>query len=119
MIVIYTSTSSLSCRNTVSWFRVRGIPFIERKLNKQPLTSDELKKILLLTCNGFDDIISTKSKHYRKIQKDFENYTFEEAVYLISNNSSLIKKPIIIEGKKIAIGYSEDKLLPFIPKNIK
>ncbi|MGL9847821.1 regulatory protein spx [Enterococcus sp. DIV0765f] len=119
MIVIYTSTSSLSCRNTVSWFRVRGIPFIERKLNKQPLTSDELKNILLSTCNGFDDIIAIRSKLYKKIQKDFENYTFEEAFYLILNNSSLIKKPIIMEGKRIAIGYSEDKLIQFIPKNIK
>ncbi|WP_445449084.1 Spx/MgsR family RNA polymerase-binding regulatory protein [Enterococcus lactis] len=118
MIVIYTTTSCASSRRVINWFQKENIPYIERKINKcHPITKIELKELLSLTESGFDDILCFRSKYYKEIRGEFEEYSLEEALNTIIENPSLLKKPIITDGKKIEIGFSKESLRCFIPKN--
>ena len=48
-----------------------------------PLTTEELRNILALTENGTDDIISTRSKIFQKLNVDVEDLSISALIKLI------------------------------------
>ncbi|MBA1393688.1 transcriptional regulator Spx, partial [Lactobacillus sp. XV13L] len=62
MVTLYTSPSCTSCRKAKKWFKEHNIPFKERNIFAQPLSKDEIKRILQMTEDGTEEIISTRSK---------------------------------------------------------
>ncbi len=93
--------------------------FEERNMIAEPLNKGELKEILALTENGTEEIIATRSKVYNKFSFDFNDLTFNELVAVIEENPTLLKRPIIIDQTKLQIGYNEDEIHQFIPREVR
>ncbi|MDT2524237.1 transcriptional regulator Spx [Enterococcus raffinosus] len=119
MIKLYGSTSCNSCRKAKAWLEEQGLAFEERNMIAEPLTKRELKKILALTETGTEEIIATRSKVYNKFSFDFNDLTFNELVAVIEENPTLLKRPIIIDQTKLQIGYNEDEIHQFIPREVR
>jgi len=62
MIKIYTAPSCLSCRKVKKYFTDNNIPFVEKNIINTKLTREDIYRMLLSSENGFEDIISTRSK---------------------------------------------------------
>ena len=80
-----------------------------------PLTNEELRNILALTENGTDDIISTRSKIFQKLNVDVEDLSISALIKLIEENPSLLRRPIILDKKRMQIGFNEDEIRAFLP----
>lgn len=122
MIVIYTKPSNDSCRFAIQWFQDKNIPYFERRICAQrPLRKEELTKILSLTTNGFEDVLSSRSSIYNQIKHRFHNTTYENALGLIIEFPSLLRAPIIVDfGKhKIEAGFNEEKIRSFLSREYK
>ena len=122
MIVVYTKPSSDSCRSAIQWFQDKGIPYLERRICIQcPLSREELTKILSLTVNGFDDILSLRSSIYIQIKNRFKNVTYEKALGLITEFPNLLRLPIIIDFRtnKVAVGFNEEEISCFLSRQYK
>ncbi|WP_337020336.1 transcriptional regulator Spx, partial [Oceanobacillus massiliensis] len=72
MVTLYTSPSCTSCRKAKAWLEEHDIPFTERNIFSEPLTLDEIKEILRMTEDGTDEIISTRSKVFQKLDVNIE-----------------------------------------------
>ena len=81
-----------------------------------PLTTEELRNILALTENGTDDIISTRSKIFQKLNVDVEDLSISALIKLIEENPSLLRRPIILDKKRMQIGFNEDEIRAFLPR---
>ena len=88
MVIIYLSPSCTSCRKAHAWLEEYNIPFIERNIMKDPPTKTELKKILSLTAKGTEEIISTRSKAFMRLDINIEDYSLEELYELIYHHRS-------------------------------
>ena len=119
MISLYTTPSCTSCRKARAWLTENELPFKERNIFSDPLNSDELLEILSLTKNGTEDIISTRSKVYQKLAIDLDDLKLEELLALIEQYPNLLKRPIIVDGDKLQVGYNEDDIRKFVPRNIR
>ncbi|EFX94000.1 regulatory protein Spx [Streptococcus sanguinis SK150] len=82
-----------------------------------PLSAPELQHILSLTENGTDDIISTRSKIFQKLDLDVEDLSISTLIQLIEENPSLLRRPIILDGKRMQIGFNEDEIRAFLPRS--
>ena len=82
-----------------------------------PLTRKELQHILSLTENGTDDIISTRSKIFQKLDVDVEELSISALIRLIEENPSLLRRPIILDNKRMQIGFNEDEIRAFLPRS--
>lgn len=82
-----------------------------------PLSRDELLKILSYTENGTEDIISTRSKVFQKLDIDVDELSVSELINLISKNPSLLRRPIIMDNKRMQIGFNEDEIRAFLPRD--
>ena len=82
-----------------------------------PLSKQELTSILALTENGTDDIISTRSKIFQKLDVDVEDLSISALIRLIEENPSLLRRPIILDNKRMQIGFNEDEIRAFLPRS--
>lgn len=119
MIKLYTSASCTSCRKAKAWLASNGLDFEERNIMSDPLTKDEITEILSLTETGTDEIISTRSKVYEKLDVDFDDLTISELVDVIEANPSLLRRPLIFDETKFQVGYNEDEIHQFIPREVR
>lgn len=119
MISLYTTPSCMSCRKARAWLTENELPFKERNIFSDPLNSDELMEILSLTKNGTEDIISTRSKVYQKLDIDLEELKLEELLSLIEKYPNLLKRPIILDENKLQVGYNEEDIRKFVPRNLR
>ncbi|SES76109.1 regulatory protein spx [Enterococcus malodoratus] len=119
MIKLYGSASCNSCRKAKAWLEEQGLVFEERNIITDPLTKRELKEILALTETGTEEIIATRSKVYNKFSFDFNDLSFNELVEVIQENPSLLKRPIVMNETKLQIGFNEDEIHQFIPREVR
>ncbi|MGO3728799.1 transcriptional regulator Spx [Enterococcus viikkiensis] len=119
MIKLYTSPSCTSCRKAKSWLIEQELPFEERNIFSRPLNKEEIKEILCLTETGTDEIISTRSKVYEKLNIDFDELSFNGLVELIEKHPTLLRRPIILDERHLQVGYNQDEIHQFIPREVR
>lgn len=119
MLTIYFSPSCTSCRKAHAWLKEYDIPFIERNIIKQPPTRVEINEILTLTRNGTEDIISTRSKAFQDLAININELTMQELYTLIYDYPEILRKPILIDDRRIQIGYNESEIRQFVPREVR
>ena len=115
IVRIYTSPSCSSCRKVKKWFEIQGIPFEERNIFSAVLNENELKEMLAKTENGTEDIISTRSKIIKEQNLDVESMSISQLVVFIKENPSVLKRPIMVDDRRIQVGFNEEEIRTFIP----
>ncbi|MCY8660521.1 transcriptional regulator Spx, partial [Bacillus spizizenii] len=114
MVTLYTSPSCTSCRKARAWLEEHEIPFEERNIFSEPLSIDEIKQILRMTEDGTDEIISTRSKVFQKLNVNVESMPLQDLYRLINEHPGLLRRPIIIDEKLLQVGYNEDEIRRFM-----
>lgn len=119
MIVVYTSPGCASCRKVKAWLKEKKISYIEKNIFQVLLDQKEIKYLLSRSENGFDDIISKRSKLFQQGKIDLDNMNTNELVEFIQKNPSVLKRPIIINEDNMQIGYDEEEIDAFIPRQLR
>jgi len=119
MVTLFTSPSCTSCRKAKAWLEEHEIPYRERNIFTEPLTIEEAKQILRMTENGTDEIISTRSKIFQELNVDLETMPLQVLFKLISENPGLLRRPIMIDEKRLQVGYNEDEIRRFLPRRVR
>src|SRR5699024_533844 len=91
----------------------------EKNMFDEPLTESDIKKIVAATEGGVQDIISTRSKIYEKLGIGFNELTLKQMIVLFKEYPSLLRRPILIDEKRILIGFNEDEIRSFVPREIR
>src|SRR5574342_580106 len=105
MITLFLSPSCTSCRKARAWLNEHDVKFQEHNIITSPLSRDELMNILAFTENGTEDIISTRSKVFQKLDIDLDELSVSDLIDLISKNPGLLRRPIILDNKRMQIGF--------------
>ena len=119
LLTLYTSPSCTSCRKARAWLQEHQIPFVERNIFSEPLNSAELKAILQMTEDGTEEIISTRSKVFQKLNMDLDDLPLQELLELVQNNPGLLRRPIMIDDKRLQVGFNEDEIRRFLPRDVR
>ena len=116
MIKIYYSPSCSSCRKVRKWFDEQKIPYVAKDIFSGTLTDDEIKEMIVKSIDGTDEIISKRSKIVQEQDIDFDSMTISQLIAFIKANPSVLKRPIIIDDKRLQVGYNEEEIRTFIPR---
>ena len=121
MIIIYTTPSCSSCRKAKAWLEHYNIPYVEKNIFISTMDERELKKILMLTENGFNDIISVRSNVFKNSGVSIEDLTTSQVIKFIKEYPSILKRPIIVYSDKnrMQIGYNRDDIRIFLPQALR
>lgn len=119
ILTLYTSPSCTSCRKARAWLQEHEIPYVERNIFSEPLNIDELKAILQMTEDGTEEIISTRSKVFQKLNMDLDELSLKELLDLVKENPGLLRRPIMIDEKRLQVGFNEDEIRRFLPRDVR
>ena len=119
MVTLYTSPSCTSCRKARAWLEEHNIPFEERNIFSNPLNVDEIKQILQMTEDGTEEIISKRSKILQDLDIDLDELPLQKLYTLIQKNPGLLRRPIIMDSKRLQVGYNEDEIRRFLPRDVR
>ena len=119
MIQIYTTPSCASCRKAKKWFDQYNIPYSEKNIFSIKLSKEDIFKMLANSENGFEDIISTRSKIFKEKKLEPDNMSVQELVDFIIEYPSVLKRPIIINENELQVGYNNEDITIFLPKELR
>jgi regulatory protein spx len=72
-----------------------------------------------MTEDGTDEIISTRSKTFQKLDVNLDAMPLQDLFGLIKDNPGLLRRPIIIDEKRLQVGYNEDEIRRFLPRRVR
>ena len=119
MVTLYTSPSCTSCRKARAWLEEHNIPYQERNIFSDPLNKNEIKTILRMTEDGTEEIISTRSKVFQELNIKIDDLSINELLDLVQKNPGLLRRPIILDEKRLQVGYNEDEIRRFLPREVR
>lgn len=118
-VTIYTQASCSSSRKALKWLKENNINYKEKRITSQPLTLAEFKEILSMTEDGTDEIIATNSNDFKNLNIDIEQLSIKELYELIQQYPRMLRSPILLDEKRIQIGYNEMDIRRFIPRKVR
>ena len=101
----YLKPNCTTCRKAKSWLREQGTSVSEIDLNRG-LTEAEIEK--LIGARDYRRFLNSRNELYRERKMKDNTPPRAEAIKLMSKHPNLIKRPILVNGSKIALGFSED-----------
>lgn len=119
MITLYVSPSCTSCRKAKAWLEEQNLEFTEKNIFHEPLSKEEIKQILSLTEEGTNELISYRSQAYQALTRDIEDLSLNELLELFETQPSLIRRPIIMDDRRLQIGYNEEEIRCFLPRKVR
>ncbi|RHW40113.1 Spx/MgsR family RNA polymerase-binding regulatory protein [Lysinibacillus yapensis] len=118
-VTIYTQSSCSSSRKAIKWLKANNIPFTEKRITSQPLTLAEFKNILKMTEDGTDEIIATNSNDFKNLNIDIDQLSIQDLYNLIQQHPRMLRSPIMLDEKRIQVGYNEMDIRRFIPRKVR
>ena len=109
MIHFYQYNKCGTCRKAKKFFEEQKIPYKDIDITQMPPPKNVLKKALAIY--GLKKLFNTSGMEYRekKIKDLISTMTDAQALNLLSGNGRLVKRPIVVKGSKITVGFNEDE----------
>jgi Spx/MgsR family transcriptional regulator len=100
-----------TCRKARHFLEKRGFHLHYRDLVKDRLSATELQK--LIGKNDYEDFLNPRSETFRKKKMKNNPPTKREAISLMAKDPDLIRRPVIVAGGRVVIGYDENGMIRF------
>lgn len=96
-----------TCIKARKYLEENNIKFKEREIKEDIPTYDELDKWIKDNNLNINKLFNTSGLVYRELNlKDkLDSMSYEEKLKLLSSNAMLIKRPLLVDSKKILIGF--------------
>jgi Spx/MgsR family transcriptional regulator len=100
-----------TCRKARHFMEKRGYRLNYRDLVKERLSASELQK--LIGRHDHEDFLNPRSDVFRKKKMKDKPPSRREAICLMARNPDLIRRPVIVAGGRVVIGYDENGMIRF------
>ena len=97
-----------TCRKARKFLEKRGYQLYFRDLAKERLSPAELEK--LIGNRDHTDFLNTRNETYRKENMKENPPSRKEAIQLMSREPNLIRRPVVVAGGRVVLGFDEKGL---------
>lgn len=108
----YTYPHETNCEEMRQFLQTQDLDLRVRDLTKQPLTFDELNR--LIRHIDIKHFINVGSKAYKKHHLDKELPDRRQIITYMAEDNDLLRKPIIIAGRLMTVGCNRQKIMEML-----
>jgi len=98
--------SCTTCRKARSYMEKRGFGMEFRDLGKQRLSPEELEK--LIGDRDHTEFLNTRNELYRRKNMKENPPSRNEAIQMMAAEPNLIRRPVILAGGRVVLGFDKD-----------
>ncbi|MGA3294503.1 MAG: Spx/MgsR family RNA polymerase-binding regulatory protein [Candidatus Acidiferrales bacterium] len=95
-----------TCRKAKKFMQRRGFQLYFRDLAKDRLSAAELEK--LIGRRDYTDFLNTRNELFREKDMKENPPSRKEAIRLMAKQPNLIRRPVIVAGGRVVVGFDED-----------
>lgn len=105
--ICYTRCST--CQKAKKWLDSYDISYIERPIKEENPTVEELKEWIAKSGYPIKKFFNTSGILYKeqKLKDKLPTMTEEEQIQLLSTDGMLVKRPLLIQGDIVLVGFKE------------
>lgn len=109
LFICYSKWST--CKKARTWLDENNIKYKERPIKEENPTEEELKEWIGKSEYPIKTFFNTRGKVYSelKLKDRLENMTDEEKIKLLSTDGMLVKRPVLVGGDLVLVGFKEDE----------
>jgi Spx/MgsR family transcriptional regulator len=100
-----------TCRKAEEFLEKRGLKLNYRDIIKDRLSATELAR--LIGKRDHEDFLRPGSEIYQKKNMKEHPPSRREAIRLMAKDPELIRRPVVVAGGRVAIGYDENGMIRF------
>jgi arsenate reductase (glutaredoxin) len=106
-LTLYTLANCDTCREAAKWLRARGEAFTERAIRETPPSLAELRAMLAVQGGEVRKLFNTAGREFRALglAEKLPAMSEGEALALLSQNGSLVKRPFLIGRGVGVVGF--------------
>lgn len=112
MIQVYGIKNCNKIRDTFTWLDDNNVDYEFVDLKKEPLTREELKSFADQI--GLDVLINRRGMKWRQLGLKDKNLSDDELFEQLLEHQVMIKRPVLVKGEAILVGYDEDAFEAFV-----
>ena len=100
---------STTCQKAKKWLEEQKIEYTERHIAEQNPTYDELKEWYGKSGLPLKKFFNTSGLLYKEMQLKDKLVTMneEEMLKLLATNGMLVKRPLLVNGEDVLVGFKE------------
>lgn len=102
-------------RDTKKWMDDHEVDYTLIDVKKDPLTRDELKELEFKV--GLDVLVNKRGRKWRDLGLADKNLSDEELFEQLLEHQVMIKRPVLIKGESVLVGYDEDSFEAFVSED--
>jgi Spx/MgsR family transcriptional regulator len=107
MLVLYGIKNCDTVKKARSWLDSNGISYHFHDYQVDGLTQERLQEFV--DCLGWDKMLNRSSTSWRQLSPEQQvNLTEAKAIQLMLDVPTLIKRPILVNGNAVLIGFKPD-----------
>ena len=98
-----------TCKRAKKWLDDRGIEYTERHIVEENPTAEELKEWHEKSGLPLKRFFNTSGMKYRELglKDKLKDMSEEEQYALLSTDGMLVKRPLLIYGDRVLVGFKE------------
>jgi Spx/MgsR family transcriptional regulator len=97
-----------TCRKARSFMEKRGFQLYFRDLAKERLSSAELEK--LIGNRDYTEFLNSRNELFRRKKMRENPPSRKEAIRMMAQEPNLIRRPVVVAGGRIVVGFDEDRI---------
>ena len=109
-VKIYLYSNCSSCKNAETILKNSAFPYDRRDFFKDKLTVEEIAALLAEIRQSPFDVLSRRSIPYRNLDLANRSVTEAELIAYMAEFPGLLKRPIVIKGNTVLIGFNRAAL---------
>ena len=106
-IIFYSYLKCSTCRKAAKWLKSKNCEFQLIDIVKEPPRVNYLNLALEQYSDDKKRIFNTRGKAFKTLNLDIYGLSREEIIQLPLSDGKLIKRPFLIFGEKIILGFNE------------
>ncbi|WP_156300311.1 Spx/MgsR family RNA polymerase-binding regulatory protein [Streptobacillus canis] len=99
-----------TCQKALKHLEEKGCKLEKRHIVDEKLSKEELKEIYEKSGLDIKKMFNTSGILYKEmnLKEKLDTMTLDEKLEVLSTNGMLVKRPILIDGDKVIIGYKKE-----------
>ncbi len=110
MLTIYGIPACNTMKKTFDFLQEKGIKFEFHNYKKQGISAEKLQKFI--DSLGLEKVLNKQGSTYRQLSEEMKTHISspDEAFSFLLDKNSAIKRPILVDGKRIIAGFNPKEL---------
>lgn len=110
-ILFYEYPKCGTCRTAKKYLDAKEVSYEDIHIVENPPTQDQLRDYLEKSGLEIKKFFNTSGNKYKELglKDKLKDMTVEEQLELLASDGMLIKRPLLVRGDKVTVGFKEEE----------